>query len=275
MIDLKAMDGVILDSDSFVKSELLTVDAPETRTKGEGTDDHVSTRRATNNIALMFAYLLGDRLQSDAFMNAIFDSIRNSGAYGGPWGIAVRYAYEHTLEGSRLRSFLVDCKITNSDQSNSFLALNRVQHKEFILDVAKKLWHCDRGRMESTTNPTTMTKRTFCSKYHEHGDCVGDCVTALRDLTPVTNTTASNSEPDATRVRSALGSWASDPSRDDPMEIESTTANTSNTAVTAPRSGRGSVSRGVIARGRGRPISYTGRGSSRGSGRGISRGRGL
>lgn len=153
---------------------------------------------------LIFAYILGDKLQSMSFKNAIIDAMIDPDMMPEKvYPSSIRYAFEETAITSVLRKFLVDKTICENDKAHVKATLAVGQHQDFILSLAREQLEFDTYSRRKRYLHFFESRATVCDHYHEHKPGETICIDddQIADLSdplaassgspePTTNTTA-------------------------------------------------------------------------------------
>lgn len=124
---------------------------------------------------LIDAYVLGDRLQSAVFVNAIIDKMISTIEYGIPSAQVFRYAFEKTTTKSPLRMLLLHCAY--KEAWTRFLEANfcSAQHPDFVNGLGTLLARYDQRRTFDLLRQPGKPKWAYdqgrvvvCETYHVH-----------------------------------------------------------------------------------------------------------
>lgn len=128
---------------------------------------------------LVLSYILGDKLQSPGFKNAVIDfliqyhfiSRRNHKKM--PNCPTIRYAFENTPERSCLRNLLLDMVVWCPDYAMQRQNLCSSHHVHFLAGCARGIQDRLHGRVKAA--PFEGGKTDGCARYHEHKEGTASC----------------------------------------------------------------------------------------------------
>ena len=130
---------------------------------------------------LIAGWILGDRLQSPDFKNALIDHAIDWFTYAedtmemAPMCEAARYAYENTTPNSTLRKMILDVLFWGCGLELVKANLCSAQHQDLVLDLANHMADYERFNFnrrgdgaDERIAPFEVSREAECAAYHDH-----------------------------------------------------------------------------------------------------------